>query len=271
MTLVAISAALFLWWFFTGAILFAVARRRDVEGCRRAVILSVPLLSLGVAGGVVTLGDTSVFGAYAAFVSALCIWGWFEMAFLAGVITGAETLPGHPDLAPRERFQRAFAAIQYSEIALVICATLLALASIGAENRLALMTFMVLFVARICAKLNVHFGVPNINDEFLPAPVRHLTTHFRHGPMNAFFPWSVTFLTLATGAFAERAWTAAAGSGAETGYALLATLTALALFEHWMMVLPIPDAALWRWILPSPGRGISNAQPPSRKQRRHGF
>ena len=32
----------------------------------------------------------------------------------------------------------------------------------------------------------------------------------------------------------------------------LASLTALALFEHWMMVLPLPDAALWRWLLPSP-------------------
>ena len=33
---------------------------------------------------------------------------------------------------------------------------------------------------------------------------------------------------------------------------LLDALTALALFEHWMMILPLPDAALWRWMLPSP-------------------
>jgi putative photosynthetic complex assembly protein 2 len=29
-------------------------------------------------------------------------------------------------------------------------------------------------------------------------------------------------------------------------------LTALALLEHWLMVLPLPDERLWRWMLPGP-------------------
>lgn len=33
------------------------------------------------------------------------------------------------------------------------------------------------------------------------------------------------------------------------GYALLATLLALAIIEHWFFVLPIPAASLWRWSL----------------------
>jgi hypothetical protein len=41
------------------------------------------------------------------------------------------------------------------------------------------------------------------------------------------------------------------------GYALLGALTALALLEHWFMVLPLPDERLWRWMLPEP----SNANP----------
>ena len=32
---------------------------------------------------------------------------------------------------------------------------------------------------------------------------------------------------------------------------LVATLLALAIVEHWFMVLPLPDAALWRWALPA--------------------
>jgi Flp pilus assembly pilin Flp len=32
-----------------------------------------------------------------------------------------------------------------------------------------------------------------------------------------------------------------------TGYSLLATLIALALLEHWFLVLPLPTELLWRW------------------------
>ncbi len=111
-------------------------------------------------------------------------------------------------------------------------------------------TFVVLFVARITAKINVYLGVPNINEAFLPSPVRHLSSHFRKAPMNGFFPWSVTLLTFAAACWIERMIDAPAGSGAAVGFALLAALTALALFEHWMMVLPLPDAALWSWAMP---------------------
>jgi putative photosynthetic complex assembly protein 2 len=34
-----------------------------------------------------------------------------------------------------------------------------------------------------------------------------------------------------------------------TGQAMLATLCALAMLEHWLMVLPLPSDALWRWSL----------------------
>jgi putative photosynthetic complex assembly protein 2 len=34
------------------------------------------------------------------------------------------------------------------------------------------------------------------------------------------------------------------------GFALLTSLSALALLEHWFMVIPLPDAKLWRWMLP---------------------
>ncbi|MEO0929805.1 MAG: DUF3623 family protein, partial [Pseudomonadota bacterium] len=36
------------------------------------------------------------------------------------------------------------------------------------------------------------------------------------------------------------------------GFALLTALSALALLEHWLMVVPLPDAKLWRWMLPAP-------------------
>ena len=95
--------------------------------------------------------------------------------------------------------------------------------------------------------------MPNINVEFLPAPVRHLASHFRIAPMNAFFPFAVTALSLAVGCWLERAAGEPAGQRApHVGFALLAALTALALLEHWLMVLPLQDAKLWRWLMPRP-------------------
>lgn len=254
MTWTAAAYAIFIWWFSTGAILYVVSRAEAEgrDGYLMSVVMAVPVLVLGVVGVMSSLDETGVKGAYVGFTSALLVWGWFEMAFLAGILTGPN-LTATPETARAwERFLRAWGAIAYSEMALVLTAVLLVLLSMGAANQVALWTYLVLFGARIFAKLNVHLGVPNINDEFLPRPVRHLTTHFRRAPMNGFFPVSVTLLTLATACWMERAVAMPAGSGAETGFVLLAALTALALFEHWMMVLPLPDAALWRWLLPSP-------------------
>jgi hypothetical protein len=33
------------------------------------------------------------------------------------------------------------------------------------------------------------------------------------------------------------------------GYVLIASLAALAVIEHWFMILPIPAETLWRWSL----------------------
>lgn len=270
----AVLFAVFLWWFSTGAILFVVSRagKQGADGYLMSVVMSVPVLMLGCAGIVASVDDTSVRGAYMGFTSALFVWGWFEMAFLAGILTGPNAKPNPPDTEGLERFLRAWGAIAYSEMALVFSAILITLLSLGEPNQTALLTFLILFTARIFAKLNVYLGVPNINDEFLPGPVRHLTTHFRKAPMNAFFPWCITVLTLATFCWIERAINAPAGSGLEIGFILLASLTALALFEHWMMVLPLPDAALWRWILPSPKAALDEITPLETEERhRHGI
>lgn len=255
--------ALFVWWFSTGAILLAVQRadRTGRDGFANTVILALPMLALGCVGISLSLDDISVRGAYIAFLSALAIWGWIELAFLAGVITGPHPKPCPPGVSGMERFLRAWGTIAYSEMVLIASVALLVLVSLDAANTLGMWTFVVLFLARITAKLNVFLGVPNINDHFLPSPLRHLSSHFRRAPMNGFFPWSVTLLTFATACWIERMISAPAGSGAEIGFALLATLTALALFEHWMMVLPIPDAALWSWAMPDRTANADTALP----------
>jgi len=243
---------LFLWWFSTGAILWRVrhADRAGGGAHQLSVLLGLPLLLGGMAGLGLSLDDETTVGTYTAFLSALALWGWIELAFLSGVITGPNRQPCPPFVKGWDRFRRATLTILWHEVALIAALALLAHASRGATNTIGLWTFAILFFARLSAKLNLFFGVPRIHTEFLPRPLSHLASHFRHAGMNWVFPISVTALTFATACWLERA-VAAPTEAALVGHILLAVLTALALLEHWFMVLPLPDQKLWRWMLPA--------------------
>ncbi|WP_371055563.1 putative photosynthetic complex assembly protein PuhE [Rhodosalinus sp. K401] len=243
--------ALFTWWFSTGAIL-AVVRLADRRGPRAnsaATLLSLPLLAAGIWGYHATLGGTGPAAVYGAFLAALAIWGWIELAFLTGQITGPMSRPCPPGVPEGERFIRAWGTIAYHEMLLAGMLIALALWGWGAENLFGLWTFAVLFCARISAKLNLFYGVPKINVEFIPEALAHLPSHFRTGRINRLFPLSVSLLTAASACWAERLIAADTPSQV-VGFALLFAITVLALLEHWLMVIPWQDAKLWRWMLP---------------------
>ncbi|PTE12979.1 putative photosynthetic complex assembly protein PuhE [Pseudogemmobacter blasticus] len=258
---IVVLTAIFVWWFSTGAILWRVrhADRLGHEAHLLSVFYTLPLLGGGFYGLHDSLTDPSVTGAYVAFLSALAIWGWFEVAFLSGVITGPNTRPCPPFAPQWERFLRATGTILWHELALIATLTVILVVSWGATNEFGLWTFVILFFARISAKLNLFFGVPRIHTEFLPRPLSHLASHFRHASMNWVFPVSITALSFAISCWLERAL-AAESDASLVGHMLLAALTALALLEHWFMVVPLPDQKLWRWMLPE-------ATPSARKTR----
>ena len=243
--------AVFAWWFFTGAILLIVRRADggDAVAHGRNVFLTIPLFALGAAGLVVSAGEATVANVYIAFVSTLLIWGWIELAFLAGVITGPERRPCPAHLTGRDRFVRAWRTVSHHELLLLFAFLIILNITRGAENTVGFWTYTILFVARISAKLNLFFGVPRINTEFVPQPLQHLKSYFRVGPITLAFPIGVTFLSFTAACFAERL-IASTSPAALTGFALLTALAALAALEHWLMVVPLPDAKLWRWMLP---------------------
>lgn len=250
---IAALAALGLWWFATGILLWRVhlADRGGADQHLMSVLLGLPLLIGGVLGVNATLSDASAAGVWVAFLSALAIWAWVELAFLSGVITGPNLSPADPEATGGERFRAALGSILWHELALLAGLVVLIGLTLRAENGFALWTYALLFGARISAKLNLFLGVPRINIDFLPGPVRHLAGHFRRGPVSAFFPLSVTLLALTLGCFLERLWSAGT-PGATIGFTLLAMLAALALLEHWFMVWRVPDDKLWRWMIPAP-------------------
>jgi len=265
--------ALFVWWFSTGAILVAVKRadRRGPGAHLRSTLLALPLLAVGASGFWTSQSDASVGGTYVAFLSALALWAWVEMAFLTGVITGPNRRPCPAGIPEWERFLRAWGTIAYHECVLVGVLIGLTLSSWNSVNHFGLWTFGVLFAARISAKLNIFLGVPRINVEFLPSPLAHLPSHFRIAPMNWLYPVSVTLLALAVGCWLERVL-ASSSAANDTGFVLLAALTALALLEHWFMVLPLPDAKLWRWMLPQPrSAALKPKQDPMIREDAHGL
>ena len=214
-------------------------------------ILGLPLLFGGGWAFLATLDDLSLMGVYGAFLGILALWAWVELSFLTGTVTGPHEEPCPPNRSGWERFLRAWSTIAYHEIVLTLLFAFVVLASLGAENMVGTYTYLILYLARISAKLNLFLGVARVNTEFLPKHLDHLGSHFRIRRMNWFFPLSVTVLTFALACWVERLM-AAETAASQTGFALLAGLTALALLEHWLLVLPLPDAKLWRWMLPDP-------------------
>lgn len=251
--LTAIIAACLIWWISTGAILIAV--RMSERGGRStgytSTLAAIPLLILGFWGFWATLDQDTSAAAYVAFLSALAIWGWAELSFLTGAITGPIRESCPPGLSEAHRFWRAWGTVAHHEIALTVLLVVVVEMSWGAANTVGLWTFVILYFARISAKLNLFLGVAHVNTEFLPQHLSHLASHFGKARLNWLFPVSITALTFALACWLERLFVADTGV-AETGFALLSALTALALLEHWFLVLPLRDAKLWRWMLPKP-------------------
>ncbi|SLN57447.1 hypothetical protein ROG8370_02590 [Roseovarius gaetbuli] len=118
---IAALSALFLWWFSTGAILVVVriADRSGAVARRLAVFATLPVMALGIWGYETTLSTLTTGAVYGAFLSALAIWGWIELAFLTGAIAGPNTHPCPENLPGWERFIRAWGTIAYHEMVLV--------------------------------------------------------------------------------------------------------------------------------------------------------
>lgn len=245
------------WWSSTGAILWLDRLPRRTFPWSLAAVSVLALLAF--AGLAMGRDEEGPAAAYLAFACGLVIWGWNETAFLLGYVTGPRSEPSPPGSSTGRRFLHAVQAILWHELALLASgAAILAIVWDGA-NRTGLWVFVLLWVLRTSAKLNLHLGVPNPGDGLLPDHLRHLASFFSRRAMNPLFPVSVTLATLALAQLVGLAAAAPEGSLEATAWSLLATLLALGLLEHWLMVLPISETALWGWVL----RATGSPGPPS--------
>jgi putative photosynthetic complex assembly protein 2 len=241
--------ALFLWWFSTGLILYLDGLPRRTF--RWSMLGCTVLALLSLWGLFATRDDTSVLGAYAAFTYGLLVWGWHEMSFLMGYVTGPRREPCPEGCRGWRHMVHAIEAILWHELAIAATAVVMLALTWDSANQVGTWVFMVLWVMRLSAKLNVYLGVPNLTDEFLPEYLAYLKSFMRKRPMNALFPISVTAGTVVTTQLVGHALAGGEGSFEATAYTFAAVLLALAILEHWFLVLPLPDAALWSWALRS--------------------
>jgi putative photosynthetic complex assembly protein 2 len=237
--------ALFVWWFGTGVVMLLDGLPRDTFRWSLAISTLIAL------GALICIGrsahSSGVAGAYAAFFCAVLVWGWHELAFLTGWLTGprqrACSAPAHGPT----RFREAVQTILWHELAIVAMGAFIVALTWGAPNQVAAWTFILLWVMRLSAKLNLYLGVRNRGEEFLPAHLRYLSSYFRRRSINPLLP-----LSLVAGAVVAVVMIGAAidASGpARAGLLLVASMLALALVEHVLMVVPLQSTWLWRWAL----------------------
>ena len=237
------------WWASTGVILY-------LNGLPRAthpwtMLFATVLLGVALVGLFATRDDTRVSGAYLAFTCALLVWAWQEVAFLLGYVTGPRRTACPAGSTGWRRAGYALQTLLHHELALIVLGLAVAAITWGGANPTGLAAFMIFWVMRQSAKLNVFLGVRNLSEDFLPPHLKYLQTYFRRAPMNALFPVSVA----ASSWLAVLLWQAASADGVgafeATALTFSGTLLSLAILEHWFMVLPLPSQALWNWGLRS--------------------
>ena len=256
--------ALFLWWSSTGAVLYLVGLPHWTF---RWSMAGATALAAGSLVGLIALADTvTPWSAYLGFACGLGLWAWHETSFLFGFVTGPRRLAVSHDAGGWRRFRDALGTLVYHEVAILVTAVALAWLLWDAPNQVGLWAFLLLWIMRLSAKLNIFLGVPNMNEEFLPAHLGFLRSYFRKRAMNALFPLSVTIGTLAFLWLLRRGFAFEASAFEAAACLMLAAMLALAVLEHWFLVLPVPDAALWRWAMPAAreDRGEASTQRPRR-------
>lgn len=268
--LAALLFAVALWWLGTGVVLYLQQRlepRREHGG------MSVSALAIGGFGAlaVVALLWTGTLGgavpSLAAFSAAIVLWGTLELSHYLGLVTGTHERRCPDGARGWRRFRLALGTSIWHELSVLGAGLMLTALLWNADNPAGLYTFLVLWLMRWSAKLNLFFGVPNFSTEWFPARLSHLASYVRRAPVSVLYPVSLTLATL--GVVQLVALALAAGERHALVHALPAALLLLAVVEHAFMALPVADTRLWnrvfglRGSVSEPSTSPAAPRPPS--------
>jgi putative photosynthetic complex assembly protein 2 len=251
----AAGLALLSWWLSTGVILYLNHLPRASHRWSMCVASALLLICLFHLPGI--SADQSRMGAALGFFLALLIWGWLEMSYLMGFVTGPRSEPCPEGVTGWKRFHLAVQTSLYHELAVVMAAAMIIAITWGAPNQVATWTFLVLWLMRWSAKLNLFLGVVNYNQDWFPEHLQYLGSYTRRRSMNLLFPLSVGLGTIIASVLITLGLQSDEGEE-RSGHLLVGTLLALAVLEHWFLMLPLRDSALWQWALRKKSDKISS-------------
>lgn len=255
-----------IWWASTCLILFLDGLpqrtfRWSMAGA--SLVLICALYGLRVSAN-----DPSTMGAYTGFTCGVLVWGWLEISFYMGYVTGPRKHRCDPGCSGWHHFGHAIQASLYHEIMVLLLAGVVVGLTWRQPNQFGVWTFVVLWWMHQSARLNVFLGVSNLNAHFLPDHLEHIKGFLTNKPMNLLFPFSVTASTVAAVLLFQCMLSDSNDIFNTTGYALLTTLMVLAILEHWFLVLPVSVVHLWntmwQWSLVSRTRR-TKIRPPRRR------
>lgn len=257
--LIPIIIAIGVWWIGTGVVLYL---QQQLRSTRLRLIVSLSVLSLLALSSItLTSSGFAHWQSYAGFISAVVLWGCLELSYYTGLITGTHKQTCPDRCSTWKRFRLALSASIWHETSVLIIGSLVVLLLFDAENPVGLYTFMVLWMMRWSAKLNLFFGVPNFNTDWFPKNMAYAHSYIRRAPVTAFFPVSILLACLV--AFLWLSDSLAVDSPRALSTTLPAILLLLAILEHAFMVLPIADSALWNRIFADDDITPDNANAPS--------
>lgn len=243
----AVVFAIFIWWFSTGVVL--ILNRLSVNAVRASQVSSTLLALAALAGLAHASRQTGAAAAYCAFTTALLVWGWNELSFLTGWITGPRRTALPSGTVGWPRFVASFQAVLWHELGILCTGLVVVGITWDAPNQVGTATYLILWVMRTSAKLNLYLGVRNLSEAFLPDHLAYMGSFFRRRAMNLLLPVSVVAASACLVFLILNANQESTTSVDAVGYALVGTILALAILEHLMLVLPFDATAAWRWAL----------------------
>jgi putative photosynthetic complex assembly protein 2 len=238
-----VAFAIAAWWLSTVVLIYRAGLPRATFFATFAG--TTVFMVAGVAAIVAFRNSETLTGVYLSFLGGLSIWAWHEVSYLFGFISGPRPEACPEDATGWRRFIYGVRTCVYHELAIVATAIALIVLSISSVNQVGVLTFVILWLMRWSAKLNIFLGVRNLHEEFWPDHLDYLKTYVRRRPMNELFPVSMLVGAIVFALLTFAAIDAGDDTARRTGAALLATLLALAIVEHVLLVLRIRDDALW--------------------------
>ena len=235
--------AIALWWLGTGLVVYLDGLPSNTF--RHTMFYTCFIAVVAISGLVLMADNTTMIGAIISFTCGLMLWGWQELSYFLGYITGIRKKHCAEGCSGWRHFYHAIQVNLYHEISIIIGAALVLYLTWGDANQTGTWTYLLLWWMQLSAKLNVFLGVRNLSEEFLPEHMSYLSSFLVKKDMNFLFPFSITALTLLAYYLGVQAFTHEVGGFEMTFHTLLLAMVILASVEHWLLVLPLSPTALW--------------------------